>query len=499
MGGIIKLAWRNLGRNRRRTIITGSALAVGMSLCVASFGLIDGMNADILNALTRLDLGHVQVHHPDYLRKRTLRLSMPGQLPALEAAREHPDCGGLTRRVYGFGLASAGSKSAGVQLVGVDPATEPSVTQLHKSLSQGRYLDRAPTPWPTGRTQTAGEKQQDDKVTASAEEAAMAEIAALGAQEQGTKHEPAAVAGSGAGQKQWTRKLAAALNPPPARTPGIFIGVDLARILKLKLGDKLYVMTQTVDGMAAEVYLQVNGIIHTGTATYDRGRVYMHIADLQRFLNLGRRVHEVALLAVAPGRAGALAADLGRRLEGAAVAGPVDATGARAKPVVLAARSWDQLRPDIKSIIQLNSVSTGIMVFIIFIVAALGVINTMLMAVFERTRELGMLKAIGLSGVKVLLLILTETLMLVGLASVAGLGIGLGLDLYMIVYGLDLTFLTEGISFAGVGMKPVIHGAITAEGILVPLFSLGVICLLGAFYPAARAARMRPAQGMREA
>ena len=66
MAGVALLAWRNLGRNLRRTMITGAALAVGISLSVAAYGLTDGMTSELLRALTKFDLGHVQVHHPDY-------------------------------------------------------------------------------------------------------------------------------------------------------------------------------------------------------------------------------------------------------------------------------------------------------------------------------------------------------------------------------------------------------------------------------------------------
>ncbi len=503
MGGLFKLAWRNLGRNRRRTLITGIGLALGMSLCVASYGLVDGMNVDILNALTRLDLGHVQIHHPDYVRKRDLKLNMPGTVKALEQARELPQFAAMTRRAYGFGLASHQSKSAGVQLVGVDPVTEPRVTALHEHLTRGKYLDGQATPWPRGRKQTAAEKARDVKITGSAEDDVMAEIAAMGGLDgdaEGKKDAPATGRTDGADTEKWTRKLANELNPAPARPPRVFIGAELARILKLELGDRVFVMTQTLDGMAAEVYLQVGGIIKTGTNLYDRGRVYMHIADLQRFLHLDSKVHEVAFSASKASEAKELAVGLRKVLADAGLA-PV-AVKAGAGPARTAggmkAEAWDELRPDIKSILQLNEVSTAIMVFIIFIVAALGVINTMLMAVFERTRELGMLKAIGLSGGRVLMLILIETLLLVMGASVVGTGIGLGLDAYMIVYGLDLSSVTEGISIGGVGMNPVVHAAITLEGVLVPVVTLSFICFLGAFYPAARAARMRPAQGMRE-
>ena len=492
MKSLLKMAWRNLGRNRRRTLITGLALAVGVGLCVATYGLMDGMNADILRALTRLDLGHVQVHHPDYPRKKTLRLTLEDPRKIMAAARAQEALAGATSRAYGFGLVSHGAKSAGVQLVGIDPRLERQVTEMHKHLVQGKYLDEAPTPWPRGRALSHQEEALDHKLTADAEAAAMAEIEGLG----GEGGEAAGGAGEGGDSGGETLKLAGALDPPPERAPRVFIGVDLARILKVKLGERLFVMTQTVDGLSSEVFLQVTGIIRTGTSLYDRGRVYLHLKDLQRFLHLDDRVHEVAMVATstraAPGLARGLKASLGQAGGGADL-------GLSPPPSAVLVRAWDEIRPDIKSIIQLNSASTAVMVLIIFIVAALGVLNTMLMAVFERTRELGMLKAIGMSGGRIVWLIVAETLLLVLGASLVGTAVGLGLDAYMIVYGFDLTsMMSEGISIGGVGMEPVMHAVITPQGVITPVVMLGFICFLAALYPATRAARMRPAQGMRE-
>ena len=497
MGSLLKMAWRNLGRNRRRTLITGLALAVGVGLCVATYGLMDGMNVGILRALTRLDLGHVQAHHPDYPRKKTLRLTIKEPEKIVAAARTQQALAGVTLRAYGFGLVSHGPKSAGVQLVGIDPKSEPDVTQMHKHLRQGKYLDEAPTPWPKGRILSSDEQALDDKLTDDAEAQALAEIEGMSGLEGGA-HEAAAEGGapSEVDKQRKTQELAGALDPPPERPPRVFIGVDLARILKAKVGDKLFVMSQTVKGLSSEVFLQISGVIQTGTSLYDRGRVYLHIKDLQRFLHLDHRVHEVAMVATSSRLSGQLSSGLMAALGVPAAKAAPSGRGAGAYLV----RAWDEIRPDIKSIIQLNEVSTGIMVFIIYIVASLGVLNTMLMAVFERTRELGMLKAIGMSGGKVVWLIVAETLLLVLGASVVGTGVGLGLDLYMIVYGFDLTsMMSEGISVGGVGMDPVMYAAITPQGVITPTVMLGVICFLAALYPASRAARMRPAQGMREA
>jgi ABC-type antimicrobial peptide transport system permease subunit len=149
-------------------------------------------------------------------------------------------------------------------------------------------------------------------------------------------------------------------------------------------------------------------------------------------------------------------------------------------------------------LLALNRSSGVLLAAIVFIVASLGVVNTMLMAVLERTRELGVQKALGMSGAGVFSMVLGETALLALAGAMAGSGLGLGMDLYLVQHGVDLSFITGGVSFAGIGMQPVVYGAITPGGVLWPIAILSSVCLLAAVYPALRAARMPPAVGMRE-
>ena len=480
MAAIFRLAWRNLGRNRRRTIITGVALAVGVSLSVAGYGLTEGMTAELLRALTRYDLGHVQVHHPDYPRARDLDDAVAGSEEIMVAALALDNVRGASPRVYAYALLGHANKSLGVELVGVDPRREIEVTTLHEQLVAGSYLDLEPTPWSRGRELTAAERASDEALTRAAEDEALAEIDALdGGDEEG---EAAAGAPGANSDDDLTRTLAATISPPPERAPRVFIGVTVARILGVEVGDTIHATGQTQDALTEEVFLEVAGIYRTGTAMFDRARIYFHIADLQRFIHLYDQVHEIAIVASSPALADGLAAKLRKQLDG--------------QPVLV--RSWSEIRPDIKQMITMTDMSMAVMIFIIFFVATLGVVNTMLMAVFERTRELGMLKAIGMSGRRIVSLIIVETLLMVLVASLIGTLLGFALDLYMVYNGVDLSAITGGFSVGGVGINPVFHGAITVQGLVMPTLILSTTCFIASFYPALRAARLTPAVGMRE-
>jgi len=426
------------------------------------------MNAELLRALTRNELGHVQLHHPSYPQSRSLRDALVSTAALESAIREDPGAVQVTSRVYGFALLSADGKSVGVEIVGVNPDTEREVTTLHEQVVAGRYLDADPTPWPRGRTLTADEKARDEALTEAAEAAALAEIEGLDGVSDGES-------------RSETLELAAILSPEPTRPPRVFVGESVAKVLGVNVGDSIHATGQTADGQSEEVFLEVVGTFRTGSAALDRGRVYLHLADMQRFIHLHDGVHEISVLAEAPEQADALAKRIRSRVHGEVLA-----------------RSWSEIRPDIQKMLDMSEVGMMIMIFIIFFVAALGVVNTMLMAVFERTRELGMLKAIGMSGRRIVGLIVAETLVLVVVFAAVGAGLGILLGLKMVSDGIDLRGFTEGFSVGGVGIAPVFHGKLTLRGVLTPALVLALTCVAASLYPAMRAARLRPAVGMRD-
>jgi ABC-type lipoprotein release transport system permease subunit len=159
-------------------------------------------------------------------------------------------------------------------------------------------------------------------------------------------------------------------------------------------------------------------------------------------------------------------------------------------------RPWQQIAPDMARLIETQDTWVGIMLFIIFAIAALTVMNTMLMAVFERTREFGVLKSIGMKPRQVFGLIVIETAGLALIATVVGGALGVALDHYLVVHGLDLSAFTGGFTYQGTFISPVWRAVYTVKSIFLPIAMVALVCLLVSFYPAMRAGRLSPVDAL---
>jgi putative ABC transport system permease protein len=266
---------------------------------------------------------------------------------------------------------------------------------------------------------------------------------------------------------------------------GVVIGDKLASTIGIGLNSEIVLLTQAADGsMGNDVYTVV-GILHTGLDAVDRGLVLMTLSSLQDLLHLApARIHEVGIKLTHINAATKVAAALELKL---------------GKTLPVRVMAWPELAPELANYVQFNHGVTVVLFFIFFLVAVIGVMNTMLMAVFERTREFGMLMAVGMRPAQVIGLILTEAAGL-GVASlVVGATLGVPLLWYLQVHGLDLGGATgEVVSVAGVVVGHLWYGRQDFPAYSEAAVGLAATALVSALYPAWRAAQLRPTEAMRK-
>ena len=266
---------------------------------------------------------------------------------------------------------------------------------------------------------------------------------------------------------------------------GVVIGDKLASTIGIELGSEIVLLTQAADGSMGNDVYSVVGILHTGLDAVDRGLVLMTLASLQDLLHLApARIHEVGIKLNHIDAATNVAASLQVRL---------------GKTLPVRVMAWPELAPELANYVQFNHGVTVVLFFIFFLVAVIGVMNTMLMAVFERTREFGMLMAVGMRPAQVIGLILTEAAGL-GLASLlVGATLGVPLLWYLQVHGLDLGGSSgEVVTVAGIVVGHLWYGRQDFPAYSQAALGLAATALVSALYPAWRAAQLRPTEAMRK-
>ncbi len=264
----------------------------------------------------------------------------------------------------------------------------------------------------------------------------------------------------------------------------VVLGDKLATTIGAEVGSEIVLLTPAADGSMGNDLYTVAGMFHTGLDAMDQGLVVMPLAALQELLRLPvGRIHEVGIKLHDITAASTTAAALEVLLS---------------KTIPVRVMPWQELVPELADYVQFNRRVTLILFFIFFLLAAMGIINTMLMAIIERTREFGMLMAVGMRPVQVVGLIVAEAASLAGVSLILGAAFGAPLLWYLQVHGLNLGSKGNSVSIAGIVVAPLWYGRQDFAVYTQAALGLAVTALVSALYPALRAARFRPAEALRK-
>ncbi len=261
----------------------------------------------------------------------------------------------------------------------------------------------------------------------------------------------------------------------------IVIGRKLARSLKAGIGSEVVVLVQAADGSLGNDLFTVRGILKAAGERIDRNAAMLHCKDFQELFVSGGRIHEIAL-----------------NTRGALDPASLQKIAVEAAPHS-EVKSWRQLLPSLSDMVNFFDAAMWLFGLIFFLAAALGVMNTMLMSVFERIREFGILKALGATPGRILGCVAAEAFALSLVSTVIGVIIGVALSFFFMQKGLDTSIFIAGdasVSLSGIAFDPVWRATINLKTVLSPVIMMWVICLTASLYPAAIAARLDPVKAM---
>jgi len=412
MSKIVKMAWRNMWRNWRRTLIASVAIILGMVLLIFMDALIKGSDQAIYGNAVRMYGGNVQVHAPGY-REKADRLPL---LPLADAETvvatiqsiDSPEkILSTSKRINTGGMISTGAGSYPVTITAIEPDKEAPVSLFAENISDGRFL-----------TSDDGD--------------------------------------------------------------AIVIGKNLADLLEVGVGDRVMLVGRRLNESMRQRTMTVVGIYSLGMDSAERGTVFINLPTAQTLYNLRQQETEVVVSLENVGQEDVLIADLQAKLPDYEV------------------DSWDTLSPEIQQAIQSKSAATSILGMLVVLIASIGILNLMLMAVYERTREMGVLAALGMKGRQITTLFLLEGTFIGVFGAVVGVILGWLLVTAVAQVGINISNITdlgggaEVYALMGTHMYP----AFSLTTSLVYAFLVMIISAAASFFPAWQASRQEPAEAL---
>lgn len=401
---LMTIAWRNLWRNHRRSLIMLAAIAIGLWgmiwMTALMRGMVDQMIDDAISTLS----GHIQIHAEGYLDDPSIEHVLPGvaQNPQLETVLNSQQVTAWSQRIRVPGVVRSERDVYGITLVGIDPQQEQGLSFIADSVTEGQYLESV-----------------DDK--------------------------------------------------------RVLLGRKLVERLETKLGRRIVLMSQDPDNNIAERGFRIGGIYDTDLQATETSYVFAGIETVRKMLQMGSGVSEISLL-------GHDYRDLDElAIEVRTAAGTAET------------KTWLQLDPYMASMLDVMDGFIFVWFGIIFLSLSFGLINTLLMAVFERTRELGLIQALGMPPGNILFMVLIESLIMLVIGLIAG-NLLSWLTILPIQDGIDISGVAEGLEWAG--MSSTLLPAVKTSDVVLANAIVLVLGVAASLFPAWRASRKVPVEAI---
>jgi len=407
---IFKLAFRNILRNRRRSLLTLLSMGGGFFLLCLTLSMSEGSYSNIINIFTQDHTGHVQIHKDNYLERPSLYKTINHADALISKLEQQEDVIGVAPRIYGPSLAYGKNKTFPAQVIGIDPQREAKTTRLENKVKTGHYL--------------TNQLSEDGYFPA-------------------------------------------------------MIGYSLAKNLHLSIGDELVLISQGIDGSIANDIFEITAIVGDASS-YERMNVYISLSAMREFLSMQggekSQVHELAIILASQSQARSFALKTQQEL------GNSD----------LSVQPWQVVESSFYNSMQADKKGSYVSMGIIIFIVSIGVLNTILMGTLERTREFGVLKAIGTRPLAVFNLIMLESFVLAIISCLVGLAFALPVCVWLASSGI---LMPEPIDMGGIIFDTML-GEISWFVVLLPAVVVISSTLLVSFIPAIRAAKISPLKAL---
>jgi len=414
---LIQIAWKNIWRNKLRSLVVILAVAIGLLSGAFLMSFSYGINQERSRNIIETKISHVQIHQPEFRleQKANALIAEGGQ--ATTDLLQRPEVKAVASRLLVNGMFSTTKGANGVQINGIDPEQEALVTKLPERVTHGTYFE-------------------------------------------GNKRNPILI-GESLAEKIGLQR------------------VDEAGNVSYNLRKRVVLTFQIPGGETQAAQFRIVGTFKSLNSKVDETQVYVKRSDLAALMGTGEKVHEIALI-----------------LEDQEIS--EDSTflhSVQATHPDLMVENWNRLAADLKLVDESFAVSLTIFMSIIMLALLFGIVNTMFMAILERTRELGMLMSIGMNRIQIFLMIMLETIFLTLVGAPIGILTALGLISYFGNVGIDISAFAEG--GAAMGVASTAYTYLEPSAYVLITIMVFITALIASIFPARRALKLNPAEAVR--
>lgn len=404
---INSISWKNIWRNKLRSLVIITAIAFGVMAGVFSAAMTNGMFDSRIASAIELESSNIQIHNSKYLENKESYYFIENADSVLDVVKQNPNVKAVSKRIKITAMANTSASGAGVMLYGIEPEIEKNVTKISEKIadSLGTYFK-------------AKSKNQ------------------------------------------------------------IVISSKLAEKLKVKLKSKIVLTVQSLDGTMVNSAFKVVGIFKTSNSVFDEMNVFVKYQDIANIINLEpTKAHEIAILLKENQKSDEVATQL------------------KSKFKSLNVMTWKEIQPEVGMTAEMLDIMLYFFMIIILFALGFGIVNTMLMVVLERVKEIGMLMAIGMNRMRVFKMIMLETVYLSLTGGVVGMLLGAAIISFFGKTGIDFSIYAEGLN--NIGYASVIYPSIGIDYYINTVIMVILTGIIASLYPARKALKLNPAEAVR--
>lgn len=406
MKTLLKISWRNVWRNKARSIVIILAVGFGLWGGVFATALINGVLNQQFDSSIKNDVSHIQIHNPEYIVDRETSMIVKNSLDIIDFLLGQEQVAAYSARTRANGMLATASMTSGVELFGIDIENENNTTSLKNNIVDGDYF------------------------------------------------------------------------ASDFRNP-ILIGERLSEKLNIDVGNRIVITFQDLTNEIVSASFRVNGIYRTSNTSNDERNVFLRQSDIEELLGEEFIINEIAILLNDIEEVDAFRDNLQAQFPENEI------------------RTWYEISPELSFMTEFSGIAMMILLIIIMFAMAFGILNTMLMTIFERTRELGVLMSVGMSKGRVFSMIILETTLLVVTGSIFGSIIG-SLSVYFTSgSGVNISRF-GGDALSDFGFDTIIYPTLDNLFFVNLAFLVLVTSVLAAIYPAYKALKLNPAEAVRK-